>query len=317
MSTWYHQSQFNDWFATLRSNRRAREIMPLLHEISSDEEDDEGGDGRGGSARTGGTIQDPPANADSGPGPSSPPEEDRSDQPESGTSSKEKDSPSGTYSRIDVYLLHKMGPGGFFRLPHTMVLKGAGGMIYGSYDKRFRFVSIPRNHIPINPLAYVSNIKSGDFERVGMGDPRYEDINSIIAIAARGDLSRPLLNELRNLEDKVDDTLTPSLFKRAVSKVVTISYVRPHEVEKRGFMKPIQATYNRRGWVGGVALSSERKCKRLFPRTRQIGKMRAISYPRVSRNEAMLSSTFLTEFFIHRDFPRELLKFYKVPSNWY
>ena len=258
LSTWYHQTEFDEWFATLRSNRRAKEIMPLLHEISSDDEDDQGGDGRGSSsARTEGTTQGPPADVDSGPGPSSSPEEGQLDPPENGATSKEKDSPSGTYSRIDAFLLRKMGFGGFFRLPHSMILKGDGGMIYGSYDKRFPFISISRNHIPINPLAYVSNVKSGDFKRIGMGDPRCKDINSIIAIAARGDLSTPLLSELRKLEDKVDDTLFPSLFKQAVSKVVTISYVRPHEVEKRGFMKPIAATYNRRGWVGGVDLSSE------------------------------------------------------------
>ena len=124
MSTWYHQSQFNDWFATLRSNRRAKEIMPLLHEISSDDEDDQEGDGRGGSTRTAGTTQGPPAEVDSGPGPSSSPEEGQCDQPENGTSSKEKDSPSGTYSRLDAYLLRKMGFGGFFRLPHSYDPKG-------------------------------------------------------------------------------------------------------------------------------------------------------------------------------------------------
>ena len=50
--TWYDARKFDERFGTLRSNRRAKEIMPLLHVVSSDDEDrtdrDPNGDGQGG-----------------------------------------------------------------------------------------------------------------------------------------------------------------------------------------------------------------------------------------------------------------------------
>ena len=56
-----------------------------------------------------------------------------------------------------------------------------------------------------------------------MDDPRVEDINFIIGIAARGNLGGEHLRMLRQGEDKISDELTPSLFKRVVTKVVTFA----------------------------------------------------------------------------------------------
>ena len=317
LSTWYDQTRFNDWFATLRSNRRAKDIMPLLHEISSDDDDEEGQDRGGPSTGQPPAIQESPSNADSAPGPSSPPEEDRdkNSQPEGGEGSGGKDSQLETYTNTDTMLLRKMGFGRFFLLPHAMVIKGAGNMVYGSYDKRFSFVSQHKRCVPINPLTFVSGVNSRDFARVGMEDPRCEDINSIIAIAARGELPKQLLSELRKREDKIDDILMPSLFKRILGDLVTVTSIIPQKVEKRGFMKPIIAKYNKSGWVGPVDRSLSRKCKRLFPRTRQIGKMRIVPFPRVTKCDALVSSTFLREVLIHKDYPKRLLKSYGVSSK--
>ena len=54
--TWYDARKFDEWFSTLRSNRRAKEIMPLLHVVSSDDEDrtdrDPNGGGQGGDSQS-------------------------------------------------------------------------------------------------------------------------------------------------------------------------------------------------------------------------------------------------------------------------
>ena len=54
--TWYDARKFDKWFGTLRSNRRAKEIMPLLHVVSSDDEDrtdrDPNGAGQGGGSQS-------------------------------------------------------------------------------------------------------------------------------------------------------------------------------------------------------------------------------------------------------------------------
>ena len=316
LSTWYDQSKFNEWFATLRSNRRSKEIMPLLHEISSDEEDD-GGQGRGGPSFRQPAIEEPSTGADSRPHPSSPQEEDRDkdNQPNDGEGSSEENLPLPTYTSADALLLRKMGFGRFFLLPHTMIIKGAGDIVYGSYDRRFPFLSQPKHLIPINPLTFVSGVCSQDFERIGMDDPRCEDINYIIALAARGEFSESLLAQLRKKEDKIDDILTPSLFKRILGEMVTITYIRPNKIEKRGFMKPIVAKYNNKGWVGTADRSYSQKCKRLFPRTRQLGKIRVTSFPKVTLKDALISSVCLREVLVHKEFPKELLQFHGVSSK--
>ena len=55
--TWYDARKFDECFGTLRGNRRAKEIMLLLHVVSSDDEDrtdrDPNGDGQGGGSQSG------------------------------------------------------------------------------------------------------------------------------------------------------------------------------------------------------------------------------------------------------------------------
>ena len=101
-------------------------------------------------------------------------------------------------------------------MPHTILMKGAGNVIFGSYDKKFRFLSQSK-YVPINPLIHVSHVIQEDFKRVGMDDPRVEDINFIIGIAARGNLGGEHLRMPCQGEYKISDELTPSLFKRVVT----------------------------------------------------------------------------------------------------
>ena len=73
--TWYDARKFDEWFGTLRSNRRAKEIMPLLHVVSSDDEDrtdrDPNGDGQGGGSQSGPSGQEgEDAGQSDNPGPS-------------------------------------------------------------------------------------------------------------------------------------------------------------------------------------------------------------------------------------------------------
>ena len=127
-------------------------------------------------------------------------------------------------------------------------MKGAGNIIFGSYDKKFPFLSQSKN-VPINPLIHVSHVTQEDFNRVGMDDPRVEDINFIIGIAARGNLGGEHLRLLCEGEDKVSDELTPSLFKRVVTKVVTFANPQsPCDVLIRPTLNPnLRLSYNRKG----------------------------------------------------------------------
>ena len=60
--TWYDAKKFDEWFGNLRSNRRAKKIMPLLQVVSSDDEDrtdrDPNGDGQGGGSQSGPSGQE-------------------------------------------------------------------------------------------------------------------------------------------------------------------------------------------------------------------------------------------------------------------
>ena len=80
-------------------------------------------------------------------------------------------------------------------------MKGAGNVIFGSYDKKFPFLSQSK-YVPINPLIHVSYVTQEDFERVGMDDPRVEDINFIIGITASGNLGGEHLRMLHQGEVK-------------------------------------------------------------------------------------------------------------------
>ena len=100
-----------------------------------------------------------------------------------------------------------------------------------------------------------------------MDDPHVEDINFIIGIAARGNLGGEHLRMLRQGEDKISDELTPSLFKRVVTKVVT--FANPN----------LCLSFNRKGWVGKRDVSYRSKCKRLFPQTHNIRPVKRFLYP--------------------------------------
>ena len=75
LPTWYDARKFDEWFGTMRSNRRARDVMPLLHVVSSDDEDSHdngpGSSGVQGSVNQGSAVQEGgDANGSGDPGPS-------------------------------------------------------------------------------------------------------------------------------------------------------------------------------------------------------------------------------------------------------
>ena len=100
-----------------------------------------------------------------------------------------------------------------------------------------------------------------------MDDPHVEDINFIIAIAARGNLGGEHIKMLRQGEDKISDELTPSLFKRVVTEVVTFANPwSPSDVLVRPTLNPnLCISFNRKGWIGKRDVSCRSKCKKLFP----------------------------------------------------
>ena len=72
------QQKFHTWFAALRNNRRSRAIIPLLHEISSDESNGEGDMDNLPYPASSGDDTNAPGSAPEGPGDPSLPEEDSS-----------------------------------------------------------------------------------------------------------------------------------------------------------------------------------------------------------------------------------------------
>ena len=145
-----------------------------------------------------------------------------------------------------------------------------------------------------------------------MDGPCVEDINFIIGIAARGNLGGEHMKMLRQGEDKISDELTPSLFKRVVTKVVTIANPQsPSDVLIRPTLNPnLCLSFNRKGWVGKRDVSSRSKCKRLFPRTHTIGPVNGFLYPSITRAQVYLSATHLKEVLVHPEYSRKLLEFH-------
>ena len=211
----------------------------------------------------------------------------------------------------DNGLFRKLGFNKFYLMPHTILMKGAGNVIFGSYNKKFPFLSQSK-YVPINPLIHVSHVTQEDFRRVGMDDPCVEDINFIIGIAARGNLGGEHMRMLHQGEDKISDELTPSLFKRVVTKVVTFANPRsPSDVLIRPTLNPnLHLSFNRKGWVGKRDVSCRSNCKRLFPWTHNIGPVKRFLYPSITRAQAYLSSTYLKEVLVHPEYPRKLLEFH-------
>ena len=141
LSTWYDARKFDKWFGTL-SNRRAREIMPLLHIVSSDDEDrTDGGpssDGQESSGQSGPTTQeggntDQPDN----PGPSQDDRnQDMTSEGQGGNTDMNEDINSAReidpQLRLaqDNALFRKLGFNKFYLLPHAILVKGAGNVIF-------------------------------------------------------------------------------------------------------------------------------------------------------------------------------------------
>ena len=173
--TWYDARKFDKWFGTLRSNRRAKEIMPLLYVVSSDEEDrrdrDPNGDGQGGGSQSGPSGQEGkdagqsgnlgPSQDDRNHGTSSDGQGGNTDANENGDYTREAD-PQLRLAQ-DNALFQKLGFNKFYLMPHTILIKGAGNVIFGSYDKKFPFLSQPK-YTPINPLIHMSDVTKDDFK---------------------------------------------------------------------------------------------------------------------------------------------------------
>ena len=297
--------------------------MPLLHVVSSDDEDredrDPNGDGQGSGSQDNPSGQEG-KNVDQADNPGSS-QNDQNNSTSNGGQGGNIDANenngstrmAGSLLRLaqDNALFRKLGFNKFYSLPHTIVVKGAGNIIFGSYDKKFPFLSQSK-YAPINPLIHVSHVTQEDFNRVGMDDPCVEDINFIIGIAARGNLGGEHLRLLREGEDKISDELTPSLFKRVVTKVVTFANPwSPRDVLIRPTLNPnLCLSFNRKGCVGKRDVSHRSKCKRLFPQSHSIGPVKRFLYPSVTRAQAYLSSTHLKEVLVHPEYPRRLLEFH-------
>ena len=63
----------------------------------------------------------------------------------------------------DNALFLKLGFNKFYLLSHTILMKGAGNIIFGSHDKKFPFLSQSK-YVPINPLIHVSHVTQEDFK---------------------------------------------------------------------------------------------------------------------------------------------------------
>ena len=327
MDVWYNQNRFNTWFATLRNNRRSRAIMPLLHEISSDDSDDNGedeGEGRG----PGGPPDVPPAGdepgAQSPPSDDSHPEDDHAgDNPENGDAnapgpSTPPEEPHSSQSAISALtpedIIRKIGGTKFYLNSHQVLIEDESGIIYGSYDQKFPFLSTDR-HIPINPLVYVEGVHRKDFNKIPMDDPRVEDINTIIACSAQGVMEKGIMDRLQCLEEKYDDDLTPSIYKHVVSKVAGFtSFKGPSIVRKRPMMSSNpRVKYTKDGWIGDRYYDIKNKCGPLHPPVRplKVPKEKA-TLPRLTRAQALAVASSLQTRVIYKKFPKKLLKFHNL-----
>jgi len=159
-----------------------------------------------------------------------------------------------------------------FERGFKVVVADAWGFVYGSHDRKFSFLSIP-DTIPINPFVYAPGITHDDFDVVKMDDPRKEDINTLIAIAARGNHDDTILQRIRDMEDELEDPLLPSLFKHVVRKATTIISSMASNIPKRPMLVAApRLTYNTTGWIGPrqPIYGSGRNSKRVRPRTRSL-----------------------------------------------
>ena len=234
--------------------------MPLRDdsETSSDEEgnEGEGGEGSGsGAGPSGRSVRSPPAKPRSPDG--SPPivVDDTRDKNGNGG----KDSP----------LVEEV-------VPHSTIIKGDDGTIYGSYDSQFPFLTSRKKTIGLNPLIYTSDVNFDDFSLVGIDDPKLEDINTIIAIAARGVLSKALKMQIQGKDDCIDDVFCPSLEKWNVTSTITKqgnSALKPVHLKSSIPRRPLLAalpglSYTKDGWVGKQGYNIQAIRGTISPKTR-------------------------------------------------
>ena len=316
METWFNQRKFDSWFATLRNNRRLKAIMPLLHEISSDDSDDDGGDpGNLPPPTSSGGNGNAPEAFQEGSGDPSPSEED-GEVP--GPSDSVEESHGNEASQLGDKaitvntLIQKLGPEKFFINPHRVVFEDENGITYGSFDRKFPFISYYQI-VPLNPLVFVDNVHHSDFERLEMDDPRVEDINTIIAVSARGIMDEGIHKRLELYEEQIDDHLCPSIYKFIVGKVAGFTSGRGrfmHLLRPMMALNP-QVSYNDKGWVGKREISLRNKCGKLSPRTRCLKfQKQIVTLPKLTKAQAYGVLFSLHERIEYKKFPKKLLKFY-------
>ena len=252
METWFNQKKFDSWFATLRNNRRLKAIMPLLHEISSDDSDDDGGDSSNlpppTSSGGDGNVPGAPEEDSGDPSPSE--EDGEVPDPSDSVEESHKDEASQLDDKTITVntLIQKLCPHKFFMNPHRVVFEDDNGITYGSFDKKFPFISYYQM-LPFNPLVFVDNVRHSDFEKLEMEDSRVEDINTIIAASARGIMDEGIHKRLELYEEQVNDHLCPSIYKFMVGKVAGFTSGRGRHMDLlRPMMAPNpQVSYNNKG----------------------------------------------------------------------
>ena len=242
MDTWFNQKKFDSWFATFRNNRRLGAIMPLLHEISSDDSDnDEGNSGNLPPSTPSGGNGDAPGAPPEGSGDPSPSEEDaKVPGPSDSVEEFHEDEASQFDDKIITVstLIQKLGPHKFFMNPHCIVFEDENGITYGSFDRKFPFLSYYQI-VPLNPLVFVEGVHHSDFEKLDMEDPQVEDINTIIAASARGIMEEGIHKRLELYEEQIYDHLCPSIYKFIVGKVASFTSGRGcHMYLMRPMMAP-------------------------------------------------------------------------------
>ena len=158
-------------------------------------------------------------------------------------------------------LIQKLGPHKFFMNPHRIIFEDENGITYGSFDRKFPFISYYQV-VPLNPLVFVDNVHHSDFEKLEMDNPQVEDINTIIAASARGIMEEGIHKRLELYEEQIDDHLCPSIYKFIVGKVAGFTSGRGSFMHVlRPMMAPNpRVSYNDKGWVGKREISLHNKC---------------------------------------------------------
>ena len=140
-----------------------------------------------------------------------------------------------------------------------------------------------------------------------MDDPRVEDINTIIAVSARGIIDEGIHKRLELYEEQIDDHLCPSIYKFIVGKVAGFTSGRGHFMHLlRPMMAPNpQVSYNDKGWVGKREISLHNKCGKLSPWTRCLKfQNKLLPSPSLPKLKLMVFSLLFMRGLNTRSFPR-------------